>query len=596
MMRGMMRGMMRHRFRFALGTWLLTACSTAPVASVSPSVVGNETDESESSGGEAGPRGLPPGMQVAPPPRIEPIVVARKRSTSVPPITVPSARVTSAVPHEAPSIATAQPQNLSFPVEPFRNIQPSASAPRAFALPGIHRFKLDTLDTEVFLVERHELPTVSMTMTFAGGSANDPTGKEGQAEICMSLLEEGTRRLDKIAFDEALADTASTLSAWASLDQQGVGLSTLSRNLDSTLLLWVEMLFEPGLRESDRVRLVERRIEALKQQKGAVAQVASRLADHVVYGPKHALGRLETETSYGSIAIADCSKHYRNWLKPGGTRLFVVGDIDEVGIRQRVQARLVARKWKGKTQGKAARTASFGKIRPLSGRIFFVGIPGSQQSALYLTYPGPNRNAPDYLATDLMASVFGGGFSGRLNMNLREDKGWAYGARGGFTYHRQGSTFVASASVQTDHSQEALVEMLRELTALSDGSNPVKPAELEREKNGSTLALPAGFATRSAVLQRYRDLLYHGLPLDYYNTYVASIQAVTTEEIARAARTHLRPNDLQVLVVGDPDKVQPTLKALWEKQTFGRGDFVVLNVDGKELARLKTPGSTPNKK
>jgi zinc protease len=583
--------MMPRNYRFAFGIWLLTACATAPVRSVSP-IVDNESDESESSGGEAGPRGLPPGMQVAPPPRIEPGVGAAKRSTPVPSIIMPSAKVESAIPNEAPSIFAALPQSLRFPVEPFRNTQPAASAPRAFQLPGIHRFKLDALDTEVFLVERHELPTVSMTMTFAGGATNDPVGKEGQAEICMSLLEEGTRRLDKIAFDEALADTASTLSAWASLDQLGVGLSTLSRNLDSTLDLWIEMLFEPGLRESDRVRLVERRIEALKQQKGAVASVASRLSGHVVYGPKHALGRLETETSYGSISLKDCSKHYKDWLKPGGTRLFVVGDIDENGIRQRVQTRLVARKW----QGKAARTASFGKIKPLSGRIFFVGIPGSQQSALYLTYPGPNRNAPDYFATDLMASVFGGGFAGRLNMNLREDKGWAYGARGGFTYHRQGSTFVASASVQTDHTQEALAEMLRELTALSDGSAPVKPAELEREKNGSTLALPAGFATRSAVLQRYRDLLYYGLPLDYYNTYVASIQAVTTEEIARAARTHLRPNDLQVLVVGDPDKVQPTLKTLWEKQTFGPGDLVVLDADGKELSRLKAPRSKPKKK
>jgi len=583
--------MMRQSARFAFGMWLLTACATAPATTVSP-VSEDASDESESSVGEGGPRGLPPGMQVAPPPRIEPSVAVAKRSTPVQPVAAPIAKVESAVPHEAPSTSGAQPQSLAFPVEPFRNTQPAASEHRAFQLPGIHRFKLDAFDAEVFLVERHELPTVSMTMTFAGGSANDPKGKEGQAEICMSLLEEGTRRLEKIAFDEALADTASTLSAWAALDQLGVGFSTLSRNLDSTLDLWIEMVFEPGLRESDRVRLVERRIEALKQQKGAVASVASRLSGHMVYGPKHALGRLETESSYGSITVADCRKHYRDWLKPGGTRLFVVGDIDEKGIRQQVQDRLVARKWKGK----AARTASFGKIKPLSGRIFFVGIPGSQQSALYLSYPGPSRNAPDYFATDLMASVFGGGFAGRLNMNLREDKGWAYGARGGFSYHRHGSTFVASASVQTDHSQEALMEMVRELTVLSDGSSPVKPAELEREKNGSTLALPAGFATRSAVLQRYRDLLYYGLPLDYYNTYVASIQAVTTEEVARAARTHLRPDALQVLVVGDPDKVLPTLKLLRENQTFGPGDLVVLDADGKELSRTKASKPNPTKK
>lgn len=140
------------------------------------------------------------------------------------------------------------------------------------------------------------------------------------------------------------------------------------------------------------------------------------------------------------------------------------------------------------------------------------------------------------------------------------------------------------------------MEMVRELTVLSDGSSPVKPAELEREKNGSTLALPAGFATRSAVLQRYRDLLYYGLPLDYYNTYVASIQAVTTEEVARAARTHLRPDALQVLVVGDPDKVLPTLKLLRENQTFGPGDLVVLDADGKELSRTKASKPNPTKK
>lgn len=485
-----------------------------------------------------------------------------------------------------------RPQALVFPDEPFRATQPPPGPPRPFRLPGVTRFLLDPHGVEVFLVERRTLPTVTMTMVFPGGSAADPRGLEGRAELCMQLHEEGTRSLDKLAFAEALADLASTVSAWASTDELGLSFSALTRNLEATADLWADMLLEPGLRAADLERLVRRRSDALKQQKAAVASVAARLAGFVTYGPSHALGRLETEASYAAVSVKACEELRARWLKPRGARLFVVGDIDAQGLRDVIGTRLA----RGGLRGAPPAPPALGRAAPVSGRIFFTGIPDAAQSAVQILHPGPPRRAPDYVATTLMTGVLGGGFSGRLNMNLREDKGWSYGARGGFSYHRLGSTFSASAAVKAEHTADAVREMLREMRALADGSAAASDAEVAREKDGTILALPAGFATGAQVLGQYRALVYFGLPLDYYDRFVQAVAAARAEEIARAARVHLRPEAARVLVAGDPARVLPQLRELLASGTLPAGDLVVLDADGQVQDREPGPGAAPRRR
>src|SRR6185436_13598579 len=173
------------------------------------------------------------------------------------------------------------------------------------------------------------------------------------------------------------------------------------------------------------------------------------------------------------------------------------------------------------------------------------------QSQVSVLQFGPARTAPDYFANTMLAAVYGGGFTSRVNMNLREEKGYSYGARGGFNYTRQYGTFNASAPVQVDSTYQTILELARETKDLASGARPVQQDELEREKQGVILGMPSQFATAQAALGNYRRLVYFGLPLDYFNSYVARIGGVTDAQVKASAAKHLKPAEATYLVVGD---------------------------------------------
>lgn len=477
---------------------------------------------------------------------------------------------------------TAAPQELVFPDEAFRKEQPKAGPPRPFRLPAVRPFKLRS-GVQAYLVEQHELPIVSMELSFDGGSMTDPPGKEGLASVCMAMLTEGTARLDKIQYAEALADVASTINTYATDDATGLTLSSLRKHLDATFALFAETLRSPGLRASDFDRMIKRRGESVKQSRGNPAGVASRVTGPVLYGAAHPFAGVVTEASLGAITLDDCRRYASTYLVPGGARLFVVGDLTEAEVRAYFDGGELAA-WAGAPVKLPALPAPKGP----PGRIFFVDVPGAAQSQISAMHFGPQRTAPDFFPTTLMAAVFGGSFTSRVNMNLREDKGYSYGARGGFGYSKQYGTFSASASVQADATYQSILEIAREMKDLASGARPVQKDELTREKQGVILGLPSQFATAQAALGNYRRLVYFGLPLDYYNSYVGRVGAVTEAQVKAAAAKHLRPGEAVYLVVGDgsakvivgvpKQEVDPATKqarTVWTREPYLK--------DGKQL-------------
>ena len=443
----------------------------------------------------------------------------------------------------------AMPQELVFPDDDFRSRQPAAGPLRPFRLPPVKPFTLRT-GLKVYLVENHALPLVSMDLSFDGGAAVDPPGKEGLASVCMAMLTEGTEQLDKIAYAERLADTASSIGGYASDDSVGVALASLRKHLDPTFALLVDTIRRPGFRASDFERIVKRRIEGIKQAKGNPAQVASRVNDAVLYGPGHPFGAVITEASLAALTLDDCKAFANTWLLPGRARLFVVGDLTEAMVRACFDSPRLAG-WTGAGPSIPELPAP----RTLPGRIFFVDLPGAAQSAVSYLQFGPRRTAPDYFASTIMGSVLGGGFTSRINMNLREAKGYSYGARGSFSYTRTYGMFTAGSSVVGNATYQSILEIDREVKGLWAGKSElaIKPAELEREKHGAILGLPGRFATAAAALGQYRGLVYFGLPLDYYDSYVARIDKVTGAEVMAAAARHLRPGQAVYVVVGNGD-------------------------------------------
>lgn len=493
---------------------------------------------------------------------------------------------------------TATPE---IPNDEFRATQPAAGAPRPFNLPKVQTFRMaDAID--VYLVEKHDLPTISVRIVFEGGAATDGA-KSGLASTCMSMMSEGTVRLDKLALKAELADIGSSIGSSAGLETQSVSMNTLSKHLKATNKLYLETLQTPAFRKAELNRMVSRRIESLKQSKASPASIARRLLSSVAYGPRHPAGNITTKKSLGRIRSADCKRYHKSYIKPNGAKMFVVGDMTEAQIRAAYSP--VIAKWKGKPR----KVRKMPKRKLRNGRIFFVDAPGAAQSSIYLIHGGPKRNDDHYFDNAMMSAILGGGFSSRINMNLREDKGYSYGARGNFSYNRDFGTFYASSSVRSNATLQSIREIRGEIRRLKNGKVPATAAELDREKNGAVLGVPARFATARQSLGQFARLVYFGLPLNYYENYVANVSGVDLARVATAAKRELRPGKLQILIVGDAMAMQKirakgskddtdlikdgakvtllqALTAATKAGEFGAGKLVFLDKDGK---RTKAP-------
>ncbi|HEY0195499.1 MAG TPA: pitrilysin family protein, partial [Kofleriaceae bacterium] len=475
--------------------------------------------------------------------------------------------------------APAAPQALVFPDEAFRAHPPAAGQPRAFRLPPIKAFGL-ARGIKAYLVEQHALPIVSLDLNFDGGAVVDPPGKEGLASVCMTMLTEGTEQLDKLAYTEQLADTASSIGGYATDDSVGLTLSSLGQHLDATFALLVDTLRAPGFRRSDFDRLIARRIEGVRQAKGSPASVASRISSRVLYGPEHPFGTVVTEASLAAITLDDCRAFAATWLRPRHARLFVVGDLTERRIRACFDAPGLAG-WTGAPPAPPALPAP----RTLPGRIFFVDLPGATQSTVSYLQLGPGRASPQYFATAMLGAVLGGGFTSRLNMNLREAKGYSYGARGQFSYTRGAGMFAASAPVTAHATLASILEIDREIKGMWSGRAQVRDDELAREKLGAILGMPGRFATAQAALGQYRSLVYYGLPLDYFDRYVDGIERVSAADVMTAAAHQLRPGQAVYVVVGSGDAPQQISSEIFQSGQPGLREAL------RELAARGTVGA-----
>lgn len=459
-----------------------------------------------------------------------------------------------------------------WPDEDYRYTRPEPRTRAALRVPAIERFELDS-GIEVFLAPRPTLPTVSMWLSLPTGGAADPVGKRGLTSLCMSLVGQGTQSLSKVPFEERQADLAANISSGATAESVNVGMSTLKRALEPTLDLWAETLREPGFREEDLERLRARRLTSLAQNKAAPDPLARRLWRSVVMGSSHPYGRITTESGYRSISVADCKKFHKS-LGPANARLFVAGAITEAEIREHIELRLAG--WKGDTP----ELPPMPEATPREGTIFLAHVDEAAQSKIYIGHPGPDRTAPEYEANRMMAAILGGSFSGRVNMNIREDKGFAYGARARFTYFKSGGWFSTTTSVRTDATRASLDELAKEIQRMR--TSPVSEEELERERQAILLSLPANFSTARRMLGTYSSLAFFGLPMDYYDGFVKRVQSVSANSIQTAAAKNLRATDYKVLVVGDATKIRDELQSLAAAGTFGPHKTVIeLDADGR---------------
>lgn len=481
-----------------------------------------------------------------------------------------------------------EPAELQFPTgEAFRAKKPVAGPVRPLDVKPPERFRLPN-GIDVLLVERHSLPFVEMRLVLDGGSGDDPAGKEGLAALSMDLLSAGTTTLDRVAFAEALADLGAEITPYAGLERLAVSMNTLSRNLDPTLDLLADLLLRPALAEAELEKNRKQAIAAVQKAKGAPGSVANRLRRGVVFGPSHPLGRVSGEASLAGITRDDCRRWLEARLRPQGARLYVVGDVTKAQLLEKLPARLAG--W----TGRPAPVTRGVPPAPPRGKIFVVDMPGAPQSSVAILHPGPTRQAPDWVETTLVANILGGDFTSRINMNIREKNGYAYGARGRFDYLHAGSIFSAGGSIRTDATAAAIEEIFREIDGIRTA--PVTAEEIEREKSAEILGLPGRFDTGSSTLATWEELVEFGLPADTWTRHADRVKRATPAGLLAAAKKHIAPASAKILVVGDASKVMPKLVELAEKRKIAPRDVVRLDVDGKVIPPAVKPpakGSAP---
>lgn len=427
------------------------------------------------------------------------------------------------------------------------------------------------------IVERHELPIVELMIGWDLGEVLDPPGKEGMHSLCVDLIGESTKRLDKSALEDRKADVGATIAIGAGRESAQMTVRVAKERLPAALDLATSLLLEPGLRNEDLERLRNQRKASVMQSRGNADAAAARVLGSVMFGFAHPYGHLVTEQTLDAITAKDCAQ-IASQLRPDGARLVVVGDVTPDEMTRLFAERMAA--WKGKAPAKPR----IGPPRPaLDGKskatIWFVDVPGAQQSRVIVAHHGPSRGESDYYATTLMAQVLGGGIPSRVVQNLRERNGYTYGASARYAYARSGSMMTIASSVRTDVTGKALIEIMNEMKGLT--TKPASADEIGREREGTVRALPSRFGTGSSTLGSLWELVFFDLPLDTYAKLPAEVTAVNEAAVKAAAAKRLRTDDLIVVVAGDKAKVLPELEQLAKDNVFGKGGLVVIDADGK---------------
>jgi len=440
--------------------------------------------------------------------------------------------------------------------------------------PAVQRAKLSN-GLELVVAERHSVPVVDMNLLVDAGYASDQFAQPGTAQLSMNMLDEGTKTKNSIDISKELASLGASLGTGSNLDTSTVTLSTLKSNLDRALNLYADVILNPAFPQTDFDRLKKIQLAQIQREKTQPVQMAIRVFPKLLYGSQHAYGNpltgSGTEASVSKLTRDDLMKFHSTWFKPNNATLVVVGDTTLAEIQPKLEALFA--NWKsGQIPQKNVPTT------PLAAKqsVYIVDKPGAIQSVIITGVLAPPKANPDELAIESMNTVLGGAFISRLNLNLREDKHWTYGA-GSFVWPARGQRmFLAYAPVQTDKTKESMVEIGNELRAILK-DKLITADELSMAKANLTQTLPGQWETNGAVSQSISDIVEFKLAPDYYSTYAGRVKALAVNNLNEAATKVIKPESLIWIVVGDRAKIEKGIREL------NLGEVQLIDADGNPV-------------
>jgi zinc protease len=455
------------------------------------------------------------------------------------------------------------------PPDPRYQALPTPTATRPFVPPPVNQGKL-TSGATLWHAPVGDLPLVSVHLIFPVGSSTDPAGKEGLTLLSADMLDEGAGPRSALGLSDELGRLATDYSASAGVDYVLLSMATLEDTFDESLALLADIVRKPTLSKDEFER---RRAQHVATATAALSDPNSRVSvgmHHVLFGDGYAgLPPAGLKRSLEAIQIADVKAHVRKLTVPDGAHFVVVGKIDEAEARAAIERHFSG--WKGK---RVPSTRPAGKSLP-GGQVYFMDFPGAAQSALAVAMPAGGAADPNFFRELVMNERIGGAFTGRINMNLREDKGYTYGAFGAFRRYRQAGYYAVMSSVVSEATTASVHEILRELGDLCQ-ARPLSAAEHQEAVAGLLLGYPREFATVDTLGVKVASLPIYDRPADYLTTWPTKVEAISLSDARAAAAPYCDAKSYRIVIAGDRQKLSPS----FAKQGM---TVVALDQDGRPL-------------
>jgi zinc protease len=435
---------------------------------------------------------------------------------------------------------------------------PKPQADPTFNLPAIDKKKLSN-GLEVWAVTQRELPIVSMNLVLKTGGAANPSGKEGLANFTAGLLNQGTKNRSAVEISNQLqAIGVGGIGTFSDWDSTNVTIQSLTKHLDTALDIYADVITNPTFPTNELELTRQRSLVGLLQQKDSPVAIANNAYARLLYGENHPYAKSLSgdEKSIKALKRDDLTKFYETYYRPNNGVLIVVGDVDSKTLLPKLEK--VFANWKAADVPAVNVPSATAFDKP---GIYIVDKPGAAQSEIRIGQIGVSRDNPDFIPLGVMNNILGGQFSSRVNMNLREDKGYTYGARSGFSFRRGTGPFTAQAGVQTAVTKESVVEFMKELNGIR-GAIPVTQKELDYNKQSVIRRFPASMETVGQISNQFSNLYIYGLSDNYFNEYLTKVNAVTIEDVNRVANKYLTPDKMAIVIVGDKKVIEAKLKEI----------------------------------
>jgi zinc protease len=438
---------------------------------------------------------------------------------------------------------------------PFPTTPPTLPPLKPVALPAVVDRTLPN-GLRLIVVEQNEIPVLDATLVIGSGVESDPVGKHGLATLTASLLDEGTSTRSTLAIAEQAALLGIQLFTNAGYESSTIGLHTTTAVLDSAFALFADVIRRPAFTESEFARLRTERLTTLLQERDRGPAIADRAYAHLVFGSEHPYGHVPQgeATDVESFTRDDVQQFWTRYYRPNNATLIIVGAITVADAERR--ARALFGDWE---RGVLPARPRFAPPAAGASRIYLIDKPKAPQSSFRLGAVGVARNTPDYYPITVMNTVLGGSFTSRLNNNLRETKGYTYGAGSNFAMRREAGAFTSRAEVVAEKTDSALIEFMKELR---DIRKPMPAAELLKAKRFLTLGYAERFESTRDIAGELAGVVTTGVPIATLGRFQQNVAKVTAADVQRVATRYVDPARLVMVITGDRASIQKPLEAL----------------------------------